>query len=89
MTRRQSQRSALRATAAAVALLSMMMTAPAEARGGHGLHRASPAHHAHHGRDEGSFASDRRHANDTYVNAATQEEDKLLNTQIKSICRGC
>jgi hypothetical protein len=35
------------------------------------------------------FAGDRRHANDSYIKAASQERDKLLNTQIKSICRGC
>jgi hypothetical protein len=76
--------------ATAVALASMMvMAAPAEARGGHGLHHASPAHHAHHGGGGGSLASEPRPANDTYVDAATQEEDKVLDTKIKSICRGC
>jgi hypothetical protein len=62
------------------------MTAPAEARGGHGPHHGSLAHH---GQGGGAFASDRRHGNDTYVNEATQEEDKVLDTKIKSICRGC
>jgi len=43
-----------------------------------------------HGADGGgSFAGDRRHGNDAYVKAAAEEEDKLLNTKIKSICRGC
>ena len=67
----------------------MMMIAPAAARAGHGVHHASNAHHAKHGRGEASLARDRDHANDTYVNAATQEEDKVLDTKIKSICRGC
>jgi hypothetical protein len=35
------------------------------------------------------FAADRRHANDTHIKAASEERDKLLNAQIKSICRGC
>jgi hypothetical protein len=36
------------------------------------------------------FASDdRRHGNDAYVNAASGETDKLLNSKLKSICRGC
>jgi hypothetical protein len=87
MTQRQSRRSVLRVTAAAVALVSMMvMTAPAEARGGHRLHHASGTHHGQAG---ASPANDRRHANDTYVNAATQEEDNVSDTKIKSICRGC
>jgi len=37
----------------------------------------------------GGLASDQPHANDAYVNAAAQEEDKLLDSKIKSICRGC
>ena len=35
------------------------------------------------------FAGDRRHGNDTYVNAASEERDRLLDKEIKSICRGC
>jgi hypothetical protein len=35
------------------------------------------------------FAGDRRHGNDAYVNAASGETDKLLNSELKSICRGC
>ena len=43
-----------------------------------------------HGSDGGgSFAGNRRHGDDAYVKAASDEEDKLLNTKIKSICRGC
>jgi hypothetical protein len=37
----------------------------------------------------GAFASDQRHANDGYVKAASDEENRLLNTKIKKICRGC
>jgi hypothetical protein len=40
-------------------------------------------------RHSGAVASDQRHSNDDYVKAAAQEEDKLLDTKIKSICRGC
>jgi hypothetical protein len=87
MTQQQSRRGVLRAMDTAVAIASMMgLMAPAEARGSHGLHHAS---RAHHGRGGGSLASDRSHANDTYVNAATQDEDKVLDTKVKSICRGC
>ena len=40
-------------------------------------------------RGSGAFAGDQRHANDDYVKAAADEEDKLLDSKIKSICRGC
>ena len=54
--------------------------------------------HGHHGmgggmgglaRGDGRLASDQQHANDEYVKAAAEEEDKLLDSKIKSICRGC
>jgi hypothetical protein len=31
----------------------------------------------------------RRHSDGAHMKAASQEEDKLLNSKIKSICRGC
>ena len=31
----------------------------------------------------------RRRGNDNYVKAASEEREKLLNTKLKSICRGC
>jgi hypothetical protein len=67
-----------------------MLTLPAEARGGRGFGGHGMGHglggHAMHGAE---FASDRRHGNDAYAKAASDERDKLLNTQLKSICRGC
>ena len=30
-----------------------------------------------------------RHGNDAYAKAASEESDRLLDKQIKSICRGC
>jgi hypothetical protein len=76
-------------TAGSIWLLSMALTAPVEARGGHGLHHGFGGHEMHGRAGGGSFAGDRRHDNDGHVKAASDEEDKLLNTQIKSICRGC
>ena len=35
------------------------------------------------------FSGGRRHGNDAYTKAASDEIDRLLNSQIKSICRGC
>jgi hypothetical protein len=37
----------------------------------------------------GGLAGDQRHANDEYVKAASKEEDKLLDSKIESVCRGC
>jgi hypothetical protein len=56
----------------------------AHARGGHGGRGFGG-----HGIRGAPFADDRRHGNDAYVKAASDERDKLLNTKIKSICRGC
>ena len=72
-----------------ILILSMLMTASAEARGGHDFHHGLGGHEMHGNDGGGSFAGNRRHGNDAYVRAASEEEDKLLNTKIKSICRGC
>ena len=77
------------AAAGSALILSMAMAAPAEARGGHGFHHGLGGHEMHGSEGGGSFAGNRRHGNDAYVRAASEEEDKLLNTKIKSICRGC
>jgi len=45
---------------------------PADARGGHGV----------------EFAGGHRRGNDSYVKAASDEREKLLETKLKSICRG-
>jgi len=52
-----------------------------EARGDHGFGRGDHGMHGAH------LAGGRR--NDAYAKAASNELDKLLNTKIKSICRGC
>jgi len=77
------------AAAGSILILSMAMAAPAEARGGHGFHYGLGGPEMHGSDGGGSFAGNRRHGNDAYVRAASKEEDKLLNTKIKSICRGC
>lgn len=70
---------------AILALLGFVAVLPQAdaARGGH--HGGFGGHHGM----GGTFAGDQRHANDDYVKAAAEEEDKLLDSQIKSICRGC
>jgi hypothetical protein len=57
------------------------MALPAEARGGHGF--------GERGAHGSEFAGGRRRGNDNYVKAASQEREKLLNTKLKGICRGC
>jgi hypothetical protein len=68
----------------AVALGMVVLSAralPAEARGGHGF--------GERGAHGSEFAGGRRRGNDNYVKAASEEREKLLNTKLKSICRGC
>ncbi len=78
-------RRAARPVAAAATLAAIFWTAlagPADARGGHrGRH--------HHGMRHARFASDRGHGNDATIKAAADEGDRLLDTKLKSICRGC
>jgi hypothetical protein len=75
-------RSVTRSVVLAMALGLVVVTAPpAEARGGHGF-GAGGAHGS-------EFAGGRRRGNDNYVKAASEEREKLLNTKLKSICRGC
>jgi hypothetical protein len=76
--------STLAAAGCGIALLAAL-TLPADARGGHGLGRGFHSHDMH----GAPFARDRRHGNDAYNKAASDDLDKLLNSQIKSICRGC
>jgi hypothetical protein len=96
--------SAMRMTTTAPLLVLMMLIAAApaaDARGGHGFrrgglgHGGSGLHGIHGGRamdgagGAGALAGDRRRADDAYVSSASDEEDRLLNSKIKSICRGC
>jgi hypothetical protein len=73
-------------TASLAAALLAGRAQPAQARGGgHGFSGGF----AVHGRHGPQFAGGRRHGNDEYVKAASDERDQLLKTKIKSICRGC
>ncbi|MEN3346647.1 MAG: hypothetical protein V7632_282 [Bradyrhizobium sp.] len=73
-----------------LAMLAISLPA-ADARGGHGFGRGGGGLHMHgmHVGGAGGFATDRRHADDPYTKAASDEEDRLLNQKLKSICRGC
>lgn len=61
------------------------LTLSANARGGHESEHAF----APNGMHGAQFAGGRRHGNDAHMKAAMEERDRLLNTQLKSICRGC
>lgn len=62
-------------------------TLPVHARGGgHGFRGSYGGHGGLHG---AQFAAGGRHGNDPYIKAASDERDKLLNTKLKNICRGC
>ncbi|MGF6434226.1 MULTISPECIES: hypothetical protein [Bradyrhizobium] len=74
-------------------LLTLLAAAmpPVDARGGHGHGGGHAMHGMHVGgaTGAGGFADDKRHGNDTFTKAASDEEDRLLNSKLKSICRGC
>jgi hypothetical protein len=78
-----------------VALLGSSLL-PAEARGGHGFGRGRGGHglgrHGFlggHGMHGAQLAGARGHGNDAYTQAVSDERDKLLDSKLKSICRGC
>lgn len=79
-----------RITRAGLLLMLAAAAMPAaDARGhGHGGGH-SQGIHAGGGSRGGGFAADRRYADDPYTKAAADEEDRLLNSKLKSICRGC
>ncbi|MBR0797386.1 hypothetical protein JQ615_18520 [Bradyrhizobium jicamae] len=70
-----------------LAMLAASLPAAGARSGGHG-HGGMHMRHMH-GDGAGTFASDKRHGDDPYTKAASEEEDRLLNTRLKSICRGC
>ena len=76
------------AFALALGLSFVFLAPPAEARGGRGR-GFHGGHGIPQGRYGGGLAGDRRHADEDYVKAVSTERDRLLDTQIKSICRGC
>jgi hypothetical protein len=78
------QRQEFFAASLGLALLTIS-TLSADARGGHGFSRGFGGHGMH----GAQVSRDRRHGNDAYMNAASDETDKLLNSKLKSICRGC
>jgi hypothetical protein len=70
--------------AAVLTLLTGSML-PADARGAHGMNGEFAGHGAH----GSELTGGRRHGNDSYMKAASDEREKLLTTKLKSICRGC
>ncbi len=75
-------------TGAALILVILAAAPPAHARivNGHGIHGARG--HAMRG-GAGTFAGDGHQADDTSTKAAAEQEDRLLDNKLKSICRGC
>ncbi|PDT74886.1 hypothetical protein [Bradyrhizobium sp. C9] len=77
-------------TTAGLLLTLLAVAMPqADARGGRGHSGGSHGMHNGGASRGGGFAADKRHADDPYTKAASDEEDRLLNSKLKSICRGC
>ncbi len=79
------QRATLISGVVLTAVSLIALTLSASARGGHESEHAFASDVTH----GAQFAGGRRHGNDSHIKAATEERDRLLNTQLKSICRGC
>ncbi len=85
----------VKSIAAATGIAALLIGAtvlPAAARGGHGLGHHFGGHgfgRGFHSAGTSSFASSGKRTDDPYVKAASDELDKLLDTKMKSICRGC
>ena len=77
----RAARSAVIATIIVAGIFLTVFTLPADARGGHGFGVS--------GRHGAEFAGGHRHRNDSYIKAASDEGEKLLNSRLKSICSGC
>jgi hypothetical protein len=68
---------------AAAVMLFAGSAATAEARGGrHGSPQMASGGGVH-------LAGGQRHGNDAYSKAASEDREKLLNSKLKDICRGC
>jgi hypothetical protein len=74
---------------AALTVIFLALTSwPADARGGHKMGNSVGGHLVgSQGAD--AFSGARRRGNDAYTQAASDEADRLLNTNLKSICHGC
>jgi hypothetical protein len=91
MTRQKYWMTACAAQAASASLmLALLALLPpsADARGFHGG-RAFHGEQTLPNAQGASSTGGRRRGNDAYMKAASEERDKLLNTKLKSICRGC
>jgi hypothetical protein len=88
MALRQTSRATVLPSVVVIALAALVASsaAPAVARGGHGFGRGG--HEIHADGMHGAHMAGGR-GNDAYAKAASQELDKVLNSQVKSICRGC
>jgi hypothetical protein len=71
------------AAIAAAVMLFAGWAPTAEAHGGrHGSPQVATGGGVH-------LAAGRRHGNDAHIKAASADREKLLNSKLKDICRGC
>ncbi|CCE10314.1 conserved exported hypothetical protein [Bradyrhizobium sp. STM 3843] len=80
------------AAAGVAALLIGAAVLPASARSRHGIGHGFSSHGSVsgvHAAGRTRFATEGRDADGRYVKAASDQLDRLLDTRMKSICRGC
>lgn len=84
--------SAARPTALLPVILALLLAAagasPADARSGRTRHHAT-THSAGTTTGQAGAAHGQETANAPHVKAASEEVDKVLDSKIKNICRGC
>ena len=83
-----SQGSTTRRTIAVLLSSLLLISALSPAAEARSRHKARGAH-AHNGSHMEGDRSAQNRRNDKRLKSAADEADKLLNTRIKSICRGC
>jgi hypothetical protein len=85
MTQQKSRRGVPHATTLKASLILVTaIAAPLHARSAHAPHHRN-ARAAHHGR----ALSGNQHVDNADANATADEQDREMETRIKSICRGC
>lgn len=84
-----SQESTTRRTIASLLSSLLLISALSTAADARSRHRAQGVHAHNRSPTDSDRSARNRTSNNERLKAAADEADKLLNTRIKNICRGC